>query len=63
MGDPIAPVPQFIDDDAPSSIATPEGDNEEATDQPLQPSTSIATDGLTTPRGSTPNDDYKKDHD
>ncbi len=63
MANPIEPVADVVEDVPPVSIATPEGDNEEATDQPLQPSTTFATDGLKTPRGSTPTDDYKKDHD
>ena len=41
----------------------PEGDNEMAPDQPLQPSADIAVEGLRNPRGAEPNDDYKKDHD
>ena len=63
MANPIEPVPDVVDDNAPASIATPEGDNEEAPDQPLQPAATVAADGLETPRGSTPADDYKKDHD
>ena len=43
-------------------IATPEGDNELLPDQPLQPSTDAATDGLETPRGSE-DFPYKKDKD
>ncbi len=42
-------------------IATPEGDNEFAPDQPLQPSADAAVSGLVTPRGSEPDDDYKND--
>ncbi len=41
-------------------IATPEGDNELLPDQPLQPSTDAATDGLETPAGSG-DLSYKKD--
>lgn len=42
-------------------IATPEGDNEMAPDQPLQPSSDAAVSGLMTPRGSASDDEYKKD--
>lgn len=42
-------------------IATPEGDNEMAPDQPLQPSSEAAISGLQTPRGSASDDEYKKD--
>jgi hypothetical protein len=33
-------------------IATPEGDNEILPDEPLEPSSDAAVDGLTTPAGS-----------
>ena len=59
----IRPVPDNPADEEPSSIATPEGDNEIAPDQPLEPAADIAVEGLRNPRGAEPNDDYKKDHD
>ena len=67
MTDWIKPVADSPMDDAPDSVATPEGDNEIPPDQPLQPAAEIASDGLQTPRGSevggTEAADYKKDHD
>ncbi len=59
----IRPVPDSPNDNEPTSIATPEGDNEIAPDQPLEPAADIAVAGLENPRGAEPNDDYKKDHD
>lgn len=40
-------------------IATPEGDNEMAPDQPLQPASDAAVSGLLTPRGSASDDEKK----
>ncbi len=42
------------------SIGTPEGDNEFAPDQPLQPGTDSAIEDLEIPRGSKP-DEYRRD--
>jgi hypothetical protein len=57
----IRPTPDSPNDEPHSDvIATPEGDNEMAPDQPLQPSSDAAVSGLETPRGSKP-DEYKKD--
>lgn len=60
---PVADSPMDISqkDGEPDSVATPEGDNEGAPDQPLQPSSDIAVAGLQTPRGAEPDDEYKKD--
>lgn len=62
MATEIRPVPENPNDEPHSDvIATPEGDNEFAPDQPLVPVTDAATAGLETPRGSEPGDEYKKD--
>ena len=58
MATEIAPVPNDPNDRRPDSVATPEGDNEFAPDQPLQPSSDDALDGLQVPRGNAP-DPYK----
>ena len=63
MADNIRPVVSSPLDNEPDSIATPEGDNEFAPDQPLQPSSDIAVAGLQNPRGAEPDDEYKKDKD
>ncbi len=51
-----------MEDKVKDSIGTPEGDNEFAPDQPLEPGSDVATEGLETPRGSKP-DDYRRDRD
>ena len=61
MATEIRPVPENPDDHEPDVIATPEGDNEMAPDQPLKPGSDAAVTGLETPRGSEPADEYKKD--
>ena len=61
MATDIRPVPDNPADHEPDAIATPEGDNEIAPDQPLQPAADQATRGLRDPRGSEP-DAYKQDH-
>ena len=61
MATEIRPVPDDPKDEpATDRIATPEGDNELAPDQPLTPSADEALDGLETPRGNEP-DRYKRD--
>ena len=60
MAEDIKPVADSPMDAEPSTVATPEGDNEFAPDQPLKPTT-----GLQEPRGGetggTEAADYKKD--
>ena len=61
MATEIRPVPNDPNDKPGTDrIATPEGDNEFAPDQPLTPSADEAVDGLEKPRGSEP-DPYKRD--
>ena len=58
MATEIRPVPDSPADHESKTVGTPEGDNEFAPDQPLQP----APDGsLQDPRGGEPGDEYKKD--
>jgi hypothetical protein len=59
MADKIRPVADSPMDEEPSTVATPEGDNEFAPDQPLTGAKN-AVDGLQVPRGSE-GDSYKKD--
>jgi hypothetical protein len=54
MAKEILPTPGDV-------IATPEGDNELLPDEPLQPSSDAAVNGLEIPRGSQPDDPYKND--
>lgn len=61
MANNIRPIADSPMDNETDSVATPEGDNELAPDQPLQPSSDIAVDGLQNPRGAEPDDEYKKD--
>ncbi len=62
MATEIRPVPDSPNDEPHSNvIATPEGDNEFAPDQPLKPLPDAPTSGLETPRGSEPDDVYKND--
>lgn len=61
MADPIRPIPDTPMDAEPDSVATPEGDNELLPDEPLQPSSDVAVEGLQNPRGAEPDDEYKKD--
>jgi hypothetical protein len=61
MPDNIPRKPGGPLDHAPDVIATPEGDNEFAPDQPLKPAADIDAEGLETPRGSEPQA-YKRDH-
>ncbi len=60
MSSDIKPVADSAMDAEPSTVRTPEGDNEFAPDQPLKP-----TDGLQEPRGGetsgTATAEYKKD--
>jgi hypothetical protein len=56
MADEIKPVADSPMDEEPSTVATPEGDNEFAPDQPLK----SVVDGLQVPRGSEV-DSYRKD--
>ena len=49
-----------MEDKLNSSIGTPEGDNELAPDQPLEPGSDVAVEDLETPRGSKP-DEYRRD--
>ena len=63
MADIIRPVADSPMDAEIDSVATPEGDNEIPPDQPLQPASDIAIDGLQNPRGSEPDDEYKKEKD
>jgi hypothetical protein len=56
MASEIRPVPDSPQDEEPETVATPEGDNEYAPDQPLTP----VLDGSQNPRGSEP-DEYRQD--
>ena len=60
MSDIKQPIPS-PSDNGPDRIATPEGDNEIAPDQPLEPGADRAVSGLEDPRGASPADPYKKD--
>jgi hypothetical protein len=59
MADEIKPIADSPMDEEPSTVGTPEGDNEFASDQPLT-GAERAVDGLQVPRGSEA-DSYKKD--
>ena len=61
MATEIRPVPDGVADDASDVVATPEGDNEILSDEPLEPASDAAVSGLQVPRGNEPADKYKND--